>query len=228
MSGNKWIDKLAESIQKVADEKIEELVMQDIRDIEPQDIHETVSLINEILDRMNQHLSPDQIADVLYGCSCRYPYEKLLRVREAYALNQSIDDSITVLQEQSENSLREGMLFPSEIVDRILQMNWGVAGRREGNRIFVTKIPRSGNLRKYMTEQDPVKKRELYCHCSILDKAVEENLSIPVSYCLCGAGFYRYIWETILEKTVQVEVLETVCSGGNKCSFSIILPDSVV
>ena len=228
MLKNEWIDKLSESIHRVADKDIENLVIKSIRGYEPQNIQETASILNDILDTMNQHLSPNQIADALYGCSCRYPYQKLLRAREAYDLSKNIDDSLIVLQKQSEESLREGMLFPPEIVDRILEMNWGVAGRREGNKISVTKIPRSANLRKYMSEENTTKQRELYCHCPVLDKAVEENVDIPVSFCLCGAGFYRYIWETILQEPVQVEVLETVCSGGNRCSFSVILPDSVI
>jgi predicted hydrocarbon binding protein len=40
-------------------------------------------------------------------------------------------------------------------------------------------------------------------------------------YCQCGAGFYRGIWETILERPVRVEVLESVLSGGDVCRVAV-------
>jgi len=40
----------------------------------------------------------------------------------------------------------------------------------------------------------------------------------------CGAGFYKGIWEEILQKPVEVEVLETVLRGDEVCKIAIYLP----
>ncbi|MCD4702091.1 MAG: hypothetical protein K8S24_09585, partial [Candidatus Aegiribacteria sp.] len=135
---------------------------------------------------------------------------------------------IEALQQQLEDSLRQGMLFEDEIVDRLVEWGWGVAGKRNGSRILITKIPRSGNIRQYMSESDPQKKRELYCHCPRVRQSVQLGIELPLNYCLCGAGYYLQIWETILEKKVRVEVLESVCSGSDKCSFAVHLPEDCV
>ncbi len=162
------------------------------------------------------------------ACSCPYPRTKLQKLRRIYLETGDVDNVIEALQQQLEDSLRKGMLFEDSIVDRIVELGWGVAGKRDGNRIIITKIPKSGNLREYMDESDPQKKKELYCHCPRVRQAVRLGIELPSSYCLCGAGYYLQIWETILERKVRVEVLESVCAGGDKCSFAVYLPDSCV
>jgi predicted hydrocarbon binding protein len=44
---------------------------------------------------------------------------------------------------------------------------------------------------------------------------------VPRLYCYCGAGFYQDIWETVLGRPVEVEVLETVLEGGEVCRIAI-------
>jgi len=53
----------------------------------------------------------------------------------------------------------------------------------------------------------------------------KDNLMISTTYCYCGAGFYKGIWEEILQRPVEVEVLESVLSGGEVCKIVIHLPD---
>ncbi len=52
------------------------------------------------------------------------------------------------------------------------------------------------------------------------------RLREPLSrtYCYCGAGFYKGIWEEILQVPVEVEVLESVLAGGEVCRIAISLP----
>jgi len=222
-----WEEKLFCSLDKVAGEEIRETVLSGMKRYETAETGEEGSWVRELLTRMKRHLTSEQTVEVFYNCACRYPAAKLLKAKAAYRKNGCVDDAVSELRSQLENTLRDGMLFEPEIVDWLLDRGWGVAGKRDGGKILVTKIPKSGNLRKYMSANDQERQRELYCHCSQVSGAVAASVPIPVEYCHCGAGFYRWIWETILEKPVSVEILETVCSGGNKCSFAIVLPEPV-
>jgi predicted hydrocarbon binding protein len=47
--------------------------------------------------------------------------------------------------------------------------------------------------------------------------------TLPKTYCYCGAGFYKGIWEEILQKPVEVEVLESVLDRGEVCKIAIYL-----
>lgn len=224
---SEWKEQLSCALKRVSGEETCEQILSGMHKYESSETGEEGSWVRELLSRMQKHLTSAQTAEALSSCACRYPTSKLLRAREAYLKNGSVDDAISELSSQLEDSLREGMLFEQEIVEWLLDQGWGVAGKREGNRILVTKIPKSGNLRQYMSENNQVRQRELYCHCSQVSRAVAANLPIPVEYCHCGAGFYRWIWEGILERPVSVEILETVCSGGDRCSFTIHLPEFI-
>ena len=48
---------------------------------------------------------------------------------------------------------------------------------------------------------------------------------LPASYCYCGAGYYKDMWEYILGSPVEVEVLTSVLQGDDECSIAICLPD---
>jgi hypothetical protein len=93
-----------------------------------------------------------------------------------------------------------------------------------GDTIIATKIPKSGYLVEYMRETDPKTKRQYYCHCPRIRDALKSGAAISPTYCYCGAGFYRGIWEEILGRPVQVELLESVLQGDDVCKIAIKLP----
>jgi hypothetical protein len=221
-----WNDTLSENLERVCGSEMRDRIMEgaDTLDEDSEPGQATAWTI-DALGRMRDLLTAEQIYEVMTGCACRYPTGKLMRAHAAYAKRGSVEEAMAELRLQLEQSLREGMLFEPVIVDWILEHGWGVAGRLDGSSILVTKIPKSGNLRQYMTEGDPERQRELYCHCPRVREAVPAGIHVPREYCLCGAGFYRHIWETILGREVGVDVLETVCSGGSRCSFRINLPE---
>lgn len=228
MADNFWKERLYLSLEKICGKDVRDEILRDIHLDEHTEPDEVQHWVLKVLERMGNTLSFTDMTDVISGCACRYPKDKLLRARKVFLQRNSVEDAIAELKSQMEESLRDGMLFEPEIVDWILEHGWGVAGRLEGNSILVTKIPKSGNLRRYMSGTDPSKQRELYCHCDQVRDAIPAGILIPVEFCICGAGFYRYIWESILQKPVDVEILETVCSGGDRCSFSINLPQGLV
>ncbi len=224
-----WQHKLYGSLRAYCGKNVAERIMKGYENITGEtETEEAIRWTAETIRKIEDECSPEILHGIMTACSCPYPRTRLQKLRRIYVETGDIDIVIEALQQQLVDSLRNGMLFEDIIVDRIVELGWGVAGERDGNRITITKIPKSGNLREYMNESDPQKKRELYCHCPRVRQAVQLGIELPLSHCLCGAGYYLQIWETILERKVRVEVLESVCAGGDRCSFAVYLPDSCV
>ena len=116
------------------------------------------------------------------------------------------------------------MQLEEKMIEQIVGNGWGSAGVREGNTIIATKIPKSGYLVQYMNELDPDKRRALYCHCPRIRGVLKTSQTIPPIYCYCGAGFYKGMWEEILQEPVEAELLESVLKGDKVCKVAIYLP----
>lgn len=129
-----------------------------------------------------------------------------------------------MLQEQFESFLRNTLGLDDALVAEIVRRGWGAAGVKQGHTIVATKIPKSGYLVQYMQETDPEKKRQYYCHCPRIRDVLKTSSTLSPTYCYCGAGFYKGIWEEILQQPVEVEVLETILKGDDVCKIAIYLP----
>lgn len=75
-----------------------------------------------------------------------------------------------------------------------------------------------GHLRR---EGDGIHASYDRCYCGSVNKT-----SIPFSatYCRCSCGWYRQLFETLLGKPVEVELLGSIIQGDDKCRFLIYLP----
>lgn len=56
------------------------------------------------------------------------------------------------------------------------------------------------------------------CHCAYVNDTKEY---IAISYCICGAEFFRPMFEPLFGKQITIEPIETVLSGGGQCTFVI-------
>jgi len=161
---------------------------------------------------------------IMTGCACRYPKSALREVKKAYQKTRDIGLVHRMLQEQFESFLTGILGLDDELKDKIVERGWGLAGIKKEQTIIATKIPKSGNLVAYMQETDPEKKRQEYCHCPRVRDAAKVANTIPTTYCYCGAGYYKGIWEEILQQPVDVEVLKRVLEGDEVCRIAIHLP----
>lgn len=84
-----------------------------------------------------------------------------------------------------------------------------------------TKLVRKGNvLYQFYTPQTFTK--PMRCYCSLLrELPPKENVSI--TYCNCSKGFVEKFWESILEKPVKVDLIQSTVSGAKECKFAIHL-----
>jgi len=223
-----WQDKLSTSLDQIMDPKERDRILDggNILTMESPTLDKVVWTC-EMIDRMGEFTTEESIQDIFTDCHCPYPSEDLLDVKMSYRLFGDIDQALSMLQEKFVAFLREIIELDETLVQKVVSNSWGLAGVREGNRIIATKIPKSGYLEDYFEAEDPVEKRKLYCHCPRVRDAVGEEPQLPQTYCYCGAGFYKAIWEIILGEPVQVDVLESVMAGGDVCKIAIHLPKSI-
>ena len=63
-------------------------------------------------------------------------------------------------------------------------------------------------------------KRPMRCYCG-LQRGLPMDLTTSINYCKCSESFVQTQWEQILERPVEVKVLESAISGAEECKFQI-------
>ncbi len=59
------------------------------------------------------------------------------------------------------------------------------------------------------------------CYCGSVSHTREP---ISATYCRCSCGWFRELFETLLERPVEVELLSSIIQGHDRCGFAIRIP----
>jgi predicted hydrocarbon binding protein len=221
-----WLAKFSRQLDEKAGRKIREKIMRGSEDLSMGSNREDVirwskramELLDSVVEGKNRK-------EIMTGCACQYPGSQLQEIREAFEKTRDVDTVYQMLQDQFESFLKDELELEDHVINEIITRGWGLAGIKKGNTITATKIPKSGYLKQYMEEQDPTRRRALYCHCPRVRDAVQSGVDISPTYCYCGAGFYKGIWEYVLQNPVEVELLKSVLAGNDCCEIAIYLPE---
>jgi len=221
-----WLNKFSNCLDEIAGRDIQKKILAGSENFTDQtSINEKFKWSQEAIKKLDSILDEKKRIDIMIGCACQYPKKELHEIKEKYEETKDLDLAHRMLQEKFEIFLKNTLKLNEEYFNFIINRGWGLAGIKEKNKIIATKIPKSGFLVEYMEESDPEKKKALYCHCPRIRVALKTTgVKISPTYCYCGAGFYKGIWEEILQKPVKVKVLETVFNGGDVCKVAIYLP----
>ncbi len=217
-----WLDQFGRCVQETLGDEARRVILQGSEHLSDASERQAVAAWSAAaMQRLEALAGADRGRRVLTGCACQYPRADLQPIRAAYQAGGEIAVAHRMLQERFETFLRQQLELEEERVQWIVQQGWGLAGILEGGRIVATKIPKSSSLRQYLSEGDPEQRRRLYCHCPRIRAVLNQAGAISPLYCYCGAGFYRGIWEEILQRPVEVEVLESVLAGGAVCRIAV-------
>ena len=223
--GEKWLAKLSGRIDRLMGAEAREKIMAGSTHLDARsEAEEIIAWTRDAMERLEDIADPGTASEIMTGCSCQYPRSGLKVIRDAYRSTGNVDLAHGMLQERFISFLEHDLELDRPSIEGVIERGWGLAGVRRGNAIVATKIPKSGNLASYLQEADAGTRREYYCHCPRIRKAITTGQQIPSIYCYCGAGYYKGIWEEILGKPVGVEILKTVLKGDEVCSFLIHLP----
>jgi len=223
-----WLSKFSSCLDDAAGEEVRRAVMEGSEGLSSRSGRgEVIEWSKAAMERLESLVEDKEAREIMTGCACQYPKSALQEIRREYEQTRDIDLAHKMLQEQFESFLKSTLDLDDQLVDEIVERGWGLAGVREENTIIATKIPKSGHLVEYMQETDPEKKRQYYCHCPRVRDALGTSETISPMYCYCGAGFYKGIWEEILQEPVAVEVLESVLQGDEVCKIAVYLPSDL-
>ena len=221
-----WLAKFSKCLDEIVGENIRQEVMKRSEVLSSHSLRKEIIGWSKIaMERLETLVDVDKRREIMTGCACSYPKSDLRIIREKFQTTKDIDMAHQLLQEKFESFLKVSLELDDELIETIVKRGWGLAGEKSGKTIIATKIPKSGYLMDYMNEGDPEKKRQYYCHCPRVRDILRTSEIISQEYCYCGAGFYKGIWEEILQKPVDVEVLESVLGGDEVCRIMINLPE---
>lgn len=196
-------------------------------------------VVNEFLARLSSALSADDCKRVLVGnhhdvdpahfADDKRKFQELGGSIDAFLAYRHAKTLADMTQCMQENRLWYEQTITPEVIAYIEAHPEVQTGVREGDRIIVSKIPYK--VDEYLRETDPARKRYLACHCpfvraSLLPDADRKSDPVPDTWCYCTGGFTKLIFDVLYEQDTQVELLESVLSGGDYCKFAITIPSA--
>ncbi|MFH1311604.1 MAG: hypothetical protein ABIJ00_00080 [Candidatus Eisenbacteria bacterium] len=129
-----------------------------------------------------------------------------------------------------EHYMKEGRVwYEQEITPGIVEFVRGnqevLSAVRDGEYLYITKFPYAP--RDWLEETDPVMKRYYGCHCPLARAAIIEGKpNIPLDWCYCSGGYTKLKFDVVFEEPTEVEVLESVLAGDDRCRFRVKIPES--
>jgi len=192
-------------------------------------------LIVDYIARLRNLLTEDICRKVLAGNHHRIPDEHFKEHQKYFAESGDIDEFLKWRHEQLINELQEhcdsGQLWyeqhiTPEVVEFVKNNPEIESGVREGNRIYITKIPYNPDA--YLKEKDPVRKSYLACHCPFVRAALLDGTKIPSLWCYCTGGYEKLPFDLLFKRLLDVEVLESLLDGAPRCRFAIVIPEQAI
>ena len=191
---------------------------------------------SELMNRLKDNLPSETYQNVLAGNNHGIPKEAMLGEKEKYEQAASLDEYLKERHERKVAELQEycdakrvwyEQEITQEIVDYVASNQEILSAVREGNQLYVTKIPFDGA--NYLNTDDPVLKCYYACHCPFVrERILDENKdNVDAQWCYCSAGFAKFPFEVILDTELEVEMLQSPLKGDLVCRFVITLPEGI-
>lgn len=155
------------------------------------------------IERLDALADDDEKFEILSQCAHEFSEKRIGDLRAIYEETGSVDEVLKAMGKD-----------PA----------WYENPKREQNIIYVTKVPY--NREGYEEAESKAEKKMHYCHCPLVRTHLEEGIS--PTFCYCGAGWYRQLWEGILGVPVQVTIVRSLLKGDDECEFAIHIPSDFI
>jgi hypothetical protein len=191
------------------------------------------SATKQLMAQLGKELSRESYRRVLAGNHHRIPVQAF-EVRKKWLEEMGdVDAWLTrihnVAVAELEEHLRNNRIWFEQVITRdIVDLVKGdqeiLSGVRVGDWIYTKKIPFSPQA--YIDEKDPKLKRYYMCHCPLAREAIlSSDTVIPSDWCYCSAGYAKFRYDVAFGEETEVELLESVFDGSDKCRFRIRIPE---
>jgi len=158
-------------------------------------------VINAI-KKLDSKATEEEKYQVISRCAHVRPKEEIEQLKAIYDKNHDIDEFL----EYFGNSL--------PFIEKPY---------RKGTIIYQSKPPADPEAYKAAKTQHDLIRAS--CFCPIIKASLDK---MPRSFCYCGAGWAKQMFETVLGESLKIEVVSTVIDGDRLCKYAIHIPEHLV
>jgi len=183
------------------------------------------------MNQLEEVCSSQQVKAVLAGNNHGLNKEAFMKEKALYEASPSLEVYLKEYHQRRVQELQDycdqdkiwfEQKITQETVDFVKANQELLSAVLEDDTLMLTKIPY--DPQKYLSTQDPRLKRYYACHCPFARNAIlKNNPKISNQWCYCSAGFEKFHFETIMDKQLDVEVLQSALQGDAICRFAIHL-----
>jgi effector-binding domain-containing protein len=198
-----WEKRFDNALEDVIGRDMKKRVIENVDKVMPQSTaDERGKWLSGVISNLESVAEEEEISEIICRCAHVRPEADIETYRKAWEKNNDIDDVIKAYDKAQD---------------------WVEPPRREGNVVYVSKIPRDKEAwEKAETLEDKIKAA---CFCPIVYEMLDKT---PRLFCYCGGGWARQIFERVLNKPVKVELVKTITKGDNVCAWKLYLPEDVI
>ena len=184
--------------------------------------------IRMLMERMETSLENSELKEILAGNNHNIPASSMDAERKAYEAASSLDEYLKQRHARKVEELQEhcdaGKVWFEQIITQdavaFVEKNQEIlSARREGNTLYVTKIPY--DIVSYLKETDKMMKRYYACHCPFVRESILTADEVSENWCYCSGGFAKFPFEQVLGRELKVTLLKSVLAGDDICRFAI-------
>jgi effector-binding domain-containing protein len=198
-----WDVRFCNGLAELIDDESRAEIMKGFDDLTPHtSADERAKWVTKSMEKLDEIASEDKKFELISRCAHVRPAADIEHWKTVFERNHDIDEFL----EEYGNSLP------------FLEKPY-----REGNILYTSKPPANRDAYdKATTIQELIKAA---CFCPIIHAALEK---MPKTFCYCGAGWTRQLYEGMFGVPVAVDIVETVIDGNKLCKFAVHLPSNVV
>lgn len=187
----------------------------------------------KIMNRLKSALPPVTYRKVLAGNNHGVPEEAMQDEKkffeesadlETYLIERHARKVAELQQYCDENKVWFEQEITQDVVDYVASNQEILSAVRNGNKLYVTKIPYDGI--NFLSNEDPVLKSYYACHCPFARERIldESKSNVDADWCYCSGGYAKFPFEVIFGEELEVEMLDSALKGDPVCRFAITLP----
>jgi hypothetical protein len=185
---------------------------------------------NELMKRIEKNITPELLPKILAGNNHGLTSESQNAEQIFFKNSKSLDEYLKERHNRKVEELQKfansgdvwfEQIISQNTVDYVKSNQEILSAVRKGDKLYVTKIPYDTD--KFLNTEDPILKKYYACHCPFARESILEKKEVPFNWCYCSAGFGKYPFEQILEKKLDVKLLNSALKGDFFCRFEIDL-----
>jgi hypothetical protein len=233
LDGSDVLENLSRKVKKIVGEKRHREIFEEI-ELPPLGTFsiDKPKVTKKLMERLEAFLGEEGCREVLLSGPHAGPKKAYLPERRAFMESKGVDDFLQKRHkeyiDELEQHMKEQTLYftqeiDKEVLDYVRNTPTCQNGVREGNIIYLTKIPYVA--KRYLNEKNERMKRYYYCHCPWVREAIKSGIDISPNFCYCSAAFEKRPWDVIFDQPVKADVIETVLKGDLVCRFAIHIPE---